>query len=1165
MKRDEDRSAEADGRAEPDLDRGKVAAGKPMPQPDQEPGAAPDNDSGLSVGAALVDAEGRRYAVGDVVARGGMGAILSAKDLNCRRTVAMKVMLDPQQTEDARVLRFIEEAQVTAQLEHPGVVPVHELGIGGDGNVFYTMKFVQGVTLQDVLARIAEGKPDTIAKHPLGQLLNTFLKACDAVAFAHSKGVVHRDLKPENIMVGDFGEVLVMDWGLAKVLSAECDRPDPSDPSDPPATIDSLRSHDESGTLKTMDGQVMGTPQFMAPEQALGKIDEIDARTDIYALGAILYNILTLRPPITGSNVHQVLLSVVKGKITPPSGLDVGEVVSQRRKSSARARDARDLQKRALAASRKARRGDAEELSAFPHCPGGRIPSALSAVAMAALAPGQDDRYQTVQDLQADVEAYRGGFATTAEHASLGRQVMLLVKRHKALVTGLGAVLLALAVGFALTLVQWRRAEANALAAQRATREAEANAQAARQATREAEASAERAVQEKLRAEQSERDAVAARGEAEARRAQAEYERYRAMIGTAAGHVRTGFAEEARALLDACPDEHRHWEWGCLSRQARLIEEATTVVDAERGLTVSPEGRFLGHWSWNGYYAGATDFGSGERTFREVGGGYCSVAFVPGGRRVLVAAPGKHLALRSLDPLEDVWRQPLTEVARGSAATVAVSANGECAAMLLRDKSSVLRFLHPGTGKTLGQVDLKHIVYERALACSPDGSLVACADRSVCLLLTVPDGREAARLVGHRGGIRDVEFSPDENRVMTASGDGDVRVWDVDSGECRLVLGGHWGGARALAVTADGKHIVTGGADGLARLWDADTGALEGTLPGGPITGVAVSATEEAAYIGYAAGHVHRVPIREWLEGRQRVRRVRVPHCGAKAFFTRDGQRIVVHAPPRILVLPGDGSGRPEPWLQNERGQTWWHIFMGDNRLAAVTREGALSIWGLDAGDVLGTRAASGTHFPGVFLSEDRLIVLPAKGDGGGTGLQVVETDTGAPVRFVDTGLQVIYTLAGSTDGSAVALRGRAKGGSMQVWDTQTWQKTAQFRVTDSQYWPVCLSPDARLLLIACGQKVRIVDLQSKQERVAGGLSANVSALCFSPDGKRFVSGGGTGEVIVWDAATGARILKLDAHTNDVRGLDFSPDGMRLVTASWDQTLVVWEADPWGQ
>ena len=161
------------------------------------------------------------YAMGQEVARGGMGAILQAKDLNIERTVAMKVTLKEAVADSLILRRFTQEAKLTGQLEHPNIVPVHDLSVDEQGRPFYTMKFVKGVTLLEILAQIRAGDTATISQYSLAHLLTIYQKVCDAVAFAHSKQVIHRDLKPANIMVGEYGEVLVMDWGLAKVVGGQ--------------------------------------------------------------------------------------------------------------------------------------------------------------------------------------------------------------------------------------------------------------------------------------------------------------------------------------------------------------------------------------------------------------------------------------------------------------------------------------------------------------------------------------------------------------------------------------------------------------------------------------------------------------------------------------------------------------------------------------------------------------------------------------------------------------------------------------------------------------------------------------------------------------------------------------------------------------------------------
>ncbi len=335
--------------------------------------------------ATTIEVEGgRKYEVRSIVAKGGMGIVYEARDMNCDRTVALKVLLARDKHLSESKKRFVGEARSTSKLEHPNIVPIHELGKDVAGNVFYSMKFVKGVTLGAVLNDLRKGRPETIEQFPLGRLLTVFQKTCDAVAFAHANGVVHRDLKPGNIMIGSFGEVLVLDWGLARAVAAPPEitrgrRPPPAPkmelkPKGGPINLDTIRVETgESGlhTIKTLSGTVLGTPGFMAPEQ-VDKSGFVDERSDIYALGAILYSILTLRSPVREKDIPRLLQVILEGEIAAPVKYNETDVF-------------------------------------LPHCPGLQVPNALSEIAMRAMAVSPSDRYQSVKELQQEIEDYQNG------------------------------------------------------------------------------------------------------------------------------------------------------------------------------------------------------------------------------------------------------------------------------------------------------------------------------------------------------------------------------------------------------------------------------------------------------------------------------------------------------------------------------------------------------------------------------------------------------------------------------------------------------------------------------------------------------------------------------------------------------------------------------------
>ena len=317
-------------------------------------------DSGSEVLARLVRRAGGvgRYRLQDEVARGGQGAVLRVWDEDLRRPLAMKVSLEraSAKEESARSIgRFLEEAQVTGQLDHPGIVPVHELGLDAEGRVYFVMKLVKGRDLRAILAQVRAGEEGWTRTRALGVLL----KVCEAMAYAHSKGVVHRDLKPANVMVGRFGEVYVMDWGLARVLGHAGDA-DARIEGRSEGVRSSARERgrsDQDPRLLTREGDVIGTPAYMPPEQARGDRNAIGPRSDVYSAGAMLYELLAGHAPYVepAARVDNVALwrrvqsapparlsSIARARDVPPELVAICEK-AMAREAAARYRDMSEL------------------------------------------------------------------------------------------------------------------------------------------------------------------------------------------------------------------------------------------------------------------------------------------------------------------------------------------------------------------------------------------------------------------------------------------------------------------------------------------------------------------------------------------------------------------------------------------------------------------------------------------------------------------------------------------------------------------------------------------------------------------------------------------------------------------------------------------------------
>jgi len=372
--------------ADPDLAYSLAVVGK----------HADDDQETLVRTVGALTSTGARFQVLRPHARGGLGQVFVAKDLELNREVALKEILPDLNQHDSVRLRFLREAEITGGLEHPGIVPVYGLGSHADGSPYYAMRFIRGDSLQSAIDRYhaTDNSGESVrSRHlQLRSLLRRFVDVCNALAYAHSRGVLHRDLKPGNIMLGRYGETLVVDWGLAKCQVTS--------PHDSDESVLMPKGSDEA-VQQTALGQAIGTPAFMSPEQAQGHVNQLNATTDVYSLGATLYILLTGRAPFEGPDAGQVLQRVISGDFPPPRRIQPN------------------------------------------------VPKPLDAICLKAMALRAEDRYQSPQELSADIESFLADEPIDAWQEPWHDRARRWMRKHQTLASSTAVAVVLTAIGLA--------------------------------------------------------------------------------------------------------------------------------------------------------------------------------------------------------------------------------------------------------------------------------------------------------------------------------------------------------------------------------------------------------------------------------------------------------------------------------------------------------------------------------------------------------------------------------------------------------------------------------------------------------------------------------------------------------------------------------------------
>ncbi len=1042
-----------------------------------EPG---ENDgAGESAELPVSSEEPGRYLLEGEHARGGQARVLVAFDSHVGRRVAWKELLPEWQppaggpaVSAGFTRRFLREARITARLEHPNICPVHEIGRRADGHCYYTMRLVRGETLADRLERCGTAE-DRL------KLLGTFWDVCNAMAYAHGQGVIHRDLKPGNVMVGAFGETVVLDWGLAKERGA----PESADgPTDGPAA--DVGAHGSSGPParpmstggETLDGAAMGTPWYMSPEQARGAVAEIDERSDVWGLGAILYELLTGRPPFTGTSVAEVLGAVLSAPVPPV------------RES----------------------------------CP--EAPPELVGIAMKCLERDPAARYASASELADDIAAYMTGGRVLAHEYTSWELVRRFAGRHKAALGAVVAVFAVVVAALVVVSLAWRQ-ESAARVREELSRSRE------RRAHLESEYNLARAhVQQAMRLV-GERQLHAARIHAFA-----SLLHNPAHPGSLAADAAFTGAEPAadRPRMEALSVIHRT-RFRHLHRLERTLRAPGPILSAALSpeglrLAVSDQEGRLTAWrldsgaelfraqvfegrasavAWSsrgdrlavGGAAGVLswrDAATGRERLRvAAGAGISSLAFSPDGRTLVSG----HVdgAVRTWDAVtgeRGVELPSHADEVRG----LAFPTDGRLVASGSWDKT--VHLSDPATGeRRLAWRVPGEGVY--TLAFSPDGRrLLTGAYDGFLRWWDVNTGAPLSELVHGSEGVIALALSLDGRRLVSGGYDRKMRLWDPVTGELLAVVEGHTDAVHGLAITPDGRRVVSASQDGTVRVWEAAaTDGIPRLIHPDGVYGVAWSRDRRRVA---TAGWDHEVRLFDAGTGAQI--RVLAGHTEGVigVAFSPVGDRLASCGYDRTVRLWDPADGRTLQILQGHGGPVTHVAFSPDGRLlASGSHDGRLRLWDTGSGRLVFESNDHGGFVHGLAFSPDGRLLASAAFD---RRVHLFDVVGRRPLRTLEGHADWASDVAFSPDGRLLLSVGKDHVGVL--WDTATWRPLR--RLTGHRQWVNrgAFSPDGTRIVTGGDDGVAIVwDTATGHPLLRLDPGHAVSGVAFSPDGSAVALG----------------------------------------------------------